>query len=133
VCGHYGCGGVLAALRGDRLGLVDNWIRHVRDVHDRHKVQIDGLPAGLRHRRLCELNIVEQVVNVCQSTVARDAWARGQALAVHGWVYALEDGLLRDLNMCITQESELAAQYESACAALTGSGAVTPRPPEERM
>ena len=119
VCGHYCCGGVLAALHGDRLGLVDNWIRLVRDVHDMHRAQIDGLETEpLRHRRLCELNAIEQVVNVCQTTVVRDAWLRGQTLAVHGWMYALEDGLLRDLNMCVTSEAELPAQYEAACAAL---------------
>lgn len=118
VCGHYGCGGVLAALRGDRLGLVDNWLRHVRDVRDIHEVQIDRLQQEQqRHRRLCELNIIEQVVNVCQSTVVRDAWSRGQNLAIHGWVYAIEDGLLRDLNMCVTSEGELPAQYAAACAA----------------
>jgi carbonic anhydrase len=121
VCGHYGCGGVLAALRGDRLGLVDNWLRHVRDVRDIHEVQIDSLQhEPQRHRRLCELNIIEQVVNVCQSTVVRDAWSRKQRLAVHGWAYALEDGLLRDLNMCVTGEGELAAQYAAACAAKAG-------------
>ncbi len=119
VCGHYCCGGVLAALRGDRLGVVDNWIRHVRDVHDMHRTQIDGLATEqLRHRRLCELNAIEQVVNVCQSTVARDAWSRGQELSVHGWMYALEDGLLRDLNMCVTNEAEVAGQYDAALAAL---------------
>ena len=115
VCGHYGCGGVRAALRGDRLGLVDNWIRHVRDVHDLHRRQIDALPdEQARLERLCELNIIEQVLNVCQSTVVRDAWSRGQTLAVHGWIYSLNDGLLRDLNMCVTSEAELPAQYEAA-------------------
>lgn len=119
VCGHYGCGGVGAALRGDRLGLVDNWIRHVRDVHDQHQPHIDSLPTETaRHDRLCELNVIEQVVNVCQSTVVRDAWSRGQTLAVHGWIYGLGDGLLRDLDMCVTCEAELAERYAAARGAL---------------
>jgi len=119
VCGHYGCGGVRAALRGDRHGLVDNWLRHVRDVHDKHQARIDARgDEHLRQERLSELNIIEQVVNVCQSTVARDAWSRGQALAVHGWIYRLEDGLLHDLGMCVTGERDLTPQYEAACAAL---------------
>jgi carbonic anhydrase len=116
VCGHYGCGGVRAALRGDRHGLVDNWLRHVRDVHDKHLPHVEALDGDARRLdRLCELNVLEQAVNVCQSTVVRDAWARGQALAVHGWIYRLDDGLLRDLKMCVTGEAELAPQYEAAC------------------
>ena len=108
VCGHYGCGGVAAALRGDRLGVVDNWLRHVQDVRWKHHHELDALPNDdVRRRRLCELNVLEQVVNAAQTTVVRDAWARGQSLSVHGWVYALEDGLLRDLGLCIAAESEL--------------------------
>jgi carbonic anhydrase len=107
VCGHYGCGGVLAALRDDRLGLIDNWLRHVQDVRVKHHATLEALPAAERHARLCELNVVEQVWNVAQTTVVRDAWARGQALAVHGWIYDIGDGLLRDLGVCITSESEL--------------------------
>jgi len=108
VCGHYGCGGVTAALRGDRLGVVDNWLRHVQDVRWKHNRELDALPNDdVRRRRLCELNVLEQVVNAAQTTVVRDAWARGQSLSVHGWVYALEDGLLRDLGLCIAAESEL--------------------------
>ena len=111
VCGHYGCGGVLAALRDDRLGLVDNWLRHVQEVRWKYRAQLDALDDDARrHDRLCELNVIEQVVNVCQTTVVRDAWVRGQPLAVHGWIYALHDGLLRDLGMCITSEHELAAR-----------------------
>jgi carbonic anhydrase len=117
VCGHYGCGGVLAALRDDRLGLVDNWLRHVQDVRRKHQPQLDALETeAQRHSRLCELNVIEQVVNVSQTTVVRDAWARGQTLAVHGWVYALRDGLLRDLGMCVAGEAELAARFEEARA-----------------
>jgi carbonic anhydrase len=108
VCGHYGCGGVLAALRDDKLGLIDNWLRHVQDVRRKHQAQLDALETeAQRHSRLCELNIAEQVVNVCRTTVVRDAWARGQALAVHGWVYDLRDGLLRDLGLCVTGEEEV--------------------------
>ena len=100
VCGHYGCGGVLAALRDEKLGLIDNWLRHVQDVRWKHRDQLDALETeAQRHDRLCELNVVEQVVNVAQTTVVREAWARGQALAVHGWVYGLRDGLLRDLGV----------------------------------
>ena len=99
VCGHYGCGGVLAALRDDRLGLVDNWLRHVQDVLHRNQAEIDALPnEEAKHRRLCELNVMEQVKNVSQTTIVRDAWARGQKLFVHGWTYDLKDGLLRDLD-----------------------------------
>lgn len=108
VCGHYGCGGVAAALRDDKLGVVDNWLRHVQDVRWKHSAALDALPDGeARRRRLCELNVIEQVVNAAQTTVVRDAWARGQTVSVHGWVYGLEDGLLRDLGLCIAAESEL--------------------------
>jgi carbonic anhydrase len=117
VCGHYGCGGVLAALRDDKLGLIDNWLRHIQDVRGKHRAELDALATEAeRHRRLCELNVIEQVVNVSQTTVVRDAWAHGQALAVHGWIYGLRDGLLRDLGMCVTGEAELPACYAAACA-----------------
>jgi carbonic anhydrase len=100
VCGHYGCGGVLAALRDERLGLVDNWLRHVQDVRWKHRAELAALEnEAQRHHRLCELNVIEQVVNVSQTTVVRDAWARGQELAVHGWVYDIQDGLIRDLGV----------------------------------
>jgi carbonic anhydrase len=114
VCGHYGCGGVLAALRDDRVGLCDNWLRHVQDVRRKHQGELDALATeAQRHRRLCELNVMEQVVNVSKTTVVLDAWARGQALAVHGWVYDIQDGLLRDLGTCVTSEEELSAQFEA--------------------
>ena len=106
VCGHYGCGGVLAALRDEKLGLIDNWLRHVQDVRSKYQAQLDVLETeAQRHKRLCELNVIEQVVNVGNTTVVRDAWARGQALAVHGWVYDIRDGLLRDLY--VTAGAEL--------------------------
>jgi carbonic anhydrase len=102
VCGHYGCGGVQAALANDRHGLVDNWLRHVADVGDKHAAELEQLPPEGRHDRLCELNVVEQVANVCQTTIVEDTWARGQELAVHGLVYGLRDGLLRDLGVSVT-------------------------------
>jgi carbonic anhydrase len=115
VCGHYGCGGVRAAMLRDRLGLIDNWLRHVQDVRDKHQARLELLPGeAQRLDRLCELNVIEQVVNVSQTTIAQDAWARGQALAVHGWIYGLRDGLLRDLNVTIAAEQETAAVYQTA-------------------
>jgi carbonic anhydrase len=100
VCGHYGCGGVKAALEDKRLGLIDNWLRHVQDVHLKHQVEIDELPGETeRAARLCELNVIEQVLSVSQTTVVRDAWSRGQSLTVHGWIYDIHDGLLRDLGV----------------------------------
>ncbi len=117
VCGHYGCGGVLSALRDEKLGLIDNWLRHVQDVRFKHRAQLVGLESDAQqHDRLCELNVIEQVVNVSQTTVVREAWARGQTLAVHGWIYKLTDGLLRDLNMCVMAEAELTRCYEMALA-----------------
>lgn len=118
VTGHYGCGGVLAALRKQRLGLIDNWLLAVQDIHERHRAQVDALVGEeQRHRRLCELNVIEQVASVARTTMVQDAWARGQALSLHGWIYDIRDGLLRDLGMCITAPGELAASYAAACAA----------------
>ena len=115
VCGHYGCGGVLSALRGERHGLVDNWLRHIGDVREKHRAQLGRLASAAEAlARLCELNVVEQVLNVCNTTVVRDAWARGQALAVHGWIYDLADGLLRDLGISGADEAEIAASYGKA-------------------
>jgi carbonic anhydrase len=105
VCGHYGCGGVLSALRDDKVGLCDNWLRHVQDVRWKYREELDALPGeAQRHNRLCELNVIEQVNNVSQTTVVRDARARGQVLTVHGWIYDLQDGLLRDLDVGVTGE-----------------------------
>jgi carbonic anhydrase len=99
VCGHYGCGGVLAALRDEKHGLIDNWLRHVQAVANKHRPELDALPTeGDRHKRLCELNVVEQSINVMQTTILREAQARGQEVTVHAWVYDLQDGLLRDLG-----------------------------------
>ena len=104
VTGHYGCGGVVAAMKPDDLGLITNWLRHIRDIYFRNREQIDALPNdGARVDLLCELNVKEQVKNVCQTTIVQAAWKRGQQLAVHGWIYSLKDGLLRDLNVTQTQ------------------------------
>ena len=117
VCGHYGCGGVLAALRNDKLGLIDNWLSHVQDVRDKHLDQLHHLHTQQeRHDRLCELNVIEQTLNVGRTTVVRDAWARGQSLAVHGWIYGLNDGRLRDLGMCLVGETGIGEQYAAAVA-----------------
>jgi carbonic anhydrase len=119
VCGHYGCSGVTVALRGDRVGLADNWLRHVQDVHSKHDARVaatSGEPQ--RIDRLCELNVIEQVANVCQTTIVRDAWERGQDLSVHGWVYGLKDGLIRDLGTTVTRADEAQAVYQAALAAL---------------
>ncbi|WP_349260518.1 carbonic anhydrase, partial [Longimicrobium sp.] len=100
ITGHYGCGGVLAALRDERVGLVDNWLRHVQDVKLKHRIEMDRLKGEAeRHRRLCELNVIEQVNNVCQTTVVQDAWHRGNDLTVHGWIYGIADGIVRDLGV----------------------------------
>jgi carbonic anhydrase len=104
ICGHYGCGGVLAALQDSRLGLIDNWLRHVQDVQNKHRAEIDSLKTEAeKHRRLCELNVIEQVVSASQTTIVRDAWSRGQLLTVHGWIYDIADGLLRDLEVSLDQ------------------------------
>ncbi len=103
VCGHYGCGGVSAALVGARHGLIDNWLRHVADVAEKHGEELDSLAEESRIDRLCELNVAEQVANVCHTTVVRDAWVRGQELTVHGLVYGLQDGLLRDLGVSVSE------------------------------
>jgi carbonic anhydrase len=118
VCGHYGCGGVGAALRGERHGLVDNWLGHVHDVRVKHQARIASLPSDeRRHARLCELNVIEQVANVAQTTVVQDAWQRGQALTLHGWIYGIHDGLLRDLRMTADRAGEVPALYEASIAA----------------
>ena len=120
VCGHYGCGGVLAALRNDKLGLIDNWLRHVQDVRDVHRARLDSLATEAeRHEWLCELNVVEQAANVCRTTVVQDAWARGQELTVHGLIYGLKDGLLRDLGMRVSGPEELDARREEALVTTT--------------
>jgi carbonic anhydrase len=118
VCGHYGCGGVRASMESDNHGLIDNWLRHIQDVQQKHQalLSIAGDDRA-RFARLCELHVIEQVVNVCQTTVVRGAWRRGQPLTVHGWIYGLEDGLLRDLDLAVGGEAEQAAAYRKAIEA----------------
>ena len=120
VCGHYGCSGVNAALHRDRIGLADNWLQHVQDVRHKHERRLECVAgdATVRCDRLCELNVIEQVRNVCRTTIVRDAWSRGQELAVHGWIYGIKDGLLRDLKCTATSAPEAKESYESAIAAL---------------
>ena len=116
VVGHYGCGGVLAALEGIRVGLADNWIRHVSDVRDRHRDLIASVEPQWRHDVLCELNAIVQVVNVAQSTVMLDAWGRGQKVTLHGWCYGLKDGLINNLHMSVDSTEGLDAHYKAAIA-----------------
>ena len=118
VCGHYGCSGVRAALRADRIGLADNWLRHLQDVREKHQARLADRPEDAACDRLAELNVIEQVANVCQTTIARGAWERGQTLSVHGWIYGLQDGLLRDLNTTVTALVEAPAVYRAALSAL---------------
>ena len=119
VCGHYGCSGVHAALRCDRVGLADNWLRHVQDVAEKHETCVHR--AGdewARENTLCELNVIEQVGNVCQTTIVRDAWERGQAVTVHGWIYGLKDGIIRNLGLSVSARAEFEPQYRAAVAAI---------------
>ncbi|MBA4195881.1 MAG: carbonate dehydratase [Hydrogenophaga sp.] len=118
VVGHYGCGGVQAALNDARVGLADNWLRHIKDVRDRHAALLERLPVEVRHDALCELNVIEQVVNVVQTTVVQDAWTRGQAITLHGWVYGLRDGLLHDLLLTVNGTAGVDAAYRAAVAAV---------------
>ncbi|SHF79084.1 carbonic anhydrase [Lampropedia hyalina DSM 16112] len=114
VVGHYGCGGVLAALHDKRVGLVDNWIRHVKDVRDRHTELLQSLPAEHRGDALCELNAIEQVLHIAQTTVVQDAWQRGQKVILHGWCYHLNNGLITDLKMTVTGNDSLLDTYDRA-------------------
>ena len=111
VCGHYGCSGIAAVWRRQRIGLSDNWLRHVQDVREKHEPSLAGATAG---DRLCEFNVIEQAANVCQTTIVKDAWDHGQELSVHGWIYGLENGLLRDLGMTVTGLDETAKIYDGA-------------------
>ena len=116
VCGHYGCSGVGAAFRGDRIGLADNWLRHVQDTRAKHQYLFQGQKEESACNRLCELNVIEQVANVCQTTIVRDAWDNGQDLAVHGWIYGLQDGLLRDLDVTVANSDEAGSICRAAAA-----------------
>jgi carbonic anhydrase len=115
VCGHYGCGGVIAALENAKFGLIDNWLRHIQDVRDKHLPFLASLPDDASRRgRMCELNVIEQVVNVAQTTVVRDAWARGQDLTVHGWIYGLKDGLVHPLGMDVSATEDVETCHQTA-------------------
>lgn len=117
ICGHYGCSGVHAALTRRRVGLADNWLRHVQDVHQKHEKYLgETLPLKEKSDRLCELNVIEQVVNLCQTTIVQDAWDRGQSVTVHGWVYGLQDGLLSELGMTVSSADELAPHLQASLA-----------------
>ena len=119
VCGHYGCSGVSAALQNKRVGLADNWLRHVQDVHSKHDNRMTGISDMSQCiDLLCGLNVIEQVANVCQTTIVRDAWDRGQELVVHGWIYGLKDGLVRDLKTTVANPGEASAAYQAALALL---------------
>ena len=120
VVGHYGCSGVSAALRRQRVGLADNWLRHIQDVHEKHvrSVAAERSDAAALNR-LCELNVIEQVQNVCQTSIARDAWERGQELHVHGWIYGIADGLARDLGTTVSDFSAAQPTYQAALTKLT--------------
>ncbi len=120
VCGHYGCSGVRAALNGDRIGFADNWLRHLQDVRQKHEARLAAVPEAARGDKLCELNVVEQVSNVCDTSFVREAWARGQQLSVHGWVYGLQDGHLHDLNFTVESVAEESAGYAQALATVFG-------------
>lgn len=112
VCGHYGCGGVAAAAANKRVGLIDNWLRHIRDVREKYQPALNEIEdAEARLDKLCELNVVEQAMNVCHTSVVQTAWEDGQELSVHGWIYGLKDGLLHDLDMCVTSPEEVSQSY----------------------
>ena len=115
VCGHYGCGGVNAVIQKAELGLIDNWLRHIKDVYEKHQNMVDAATdAAVQSDRLCALNVVEQVYNVCHTTIVQNAWKRDQPVSVHGWIYRLTDGLIRDLNATVAAPDEAATQYRRA-------------------
>lgn len=121
VVGHYGCGGVNAALNNLRVGLVDNWLRHIKDVRDRHTAILESVPQEAQLDTLCELNVIEQVMNVAHTSVVQDAWSRGQRVAVHGWVYGLKDGLLQDLHITLDSTEGMASLYRAAIAGVSAA------------
>jgi carbonic anhydrase len=121
IVGHYGCGGVLAALHGTRIGLADNWIRHIQDVRDRHRGLLEQVAPERRADVLVDLNVIEQVVNLCVSTVMVDAWAAGQKVSIHGWAYGVHDGLLQDLQMSISSPQEIEPRYRAAIEGVLGA------------
>lgn len=127
LCGHYGCGGVTAAMRDQPLGLIDNWLRHIQDVQRKHAGQLAALPdERQRCDRLCELNVIEQAANVCETTMVKEAWQEGRALTVVGWIYSIEDGLLRELDFSISKPDDLPVAYR---AAISGSSRLKDKDP----
>jgi carbonic anhydrase len=129
VVGHYGCGGVTAALHNRRVGLADNWLRHVQDVRNKHRALLDAQADDeQRLQLLCELNVLEQALNVCETTVVQDAWARGQSVVIHGWVYGLHNGLLEDLQMTVRDATEVDLAYTRSLAALAARRVLAPAP-----
>ncbi|MDP3823213.1 MAG: carbonate dehydratase [Burkholderiales bacterium] len=128
IVGHSGCGGVRAALNDTRVGLADNWIRHVQDVRNRHQPFLDTVAEDRRVDALCELNVIEQARNACQTTIVQDAWARGQELVVHGWYYGLSDGLLQDLQITVADPAQMGEAFERAVAGVHGRYASANRP-----
>ena len=123
ICGHYGCGGVKSVLENQRVGLADNWLRHIHDTKIKYAQYLNNLDDGaLKHDRLCELNVMEQVLNASHSTVVQDAWERGQSVTVHSWIYNLHDGLLRNLGLEVTGVDQLVAQYEAILARMSAEG-----------
>jgi carbonic anhydrase len=114
VCGHYGCGGVRAALQNVELGLIDNWLRNIKDIYVKHQPELEALPdENTRTDRLCELNVIEQVYNVCHTTIVQKAWKRGQSLAVRGWIYGIDNGLIKDLGVVVRSQAETAQIYRA--------------------
>jgi len=113
VCGHYGCSGIRAAMDNQEYGVIDNWLRHIKDVARFNADVLDGLPPEVRHDRLAELNVIEQVANVCNTSTVRNAWRRGHELSVHGWIYDIRNGILKDLDMCISRYEQLEEKYRN--------------------
>lgn len=114
-CGHYGCGGVQAAFGNTQMGLIDNWLRHIKDIYSSHEKALSRIPNERdRLNRLCELNVMEQVHNICHTTVVQEAWQSGQDLSVHGWIYGIDNGLIRDLDLCISGQNEISSIYRMA-------------------
>lgn len=114
ICGHYGCGGVRAAMQNEEHGLIDNWLRNIKDVYFKYGAELDAIrDADARADRLCELNVAEQVSNLCHTTIVQNAWDKGRPLAVHGWIYGIGDGLLKDLGLCICRPDQIPSVYRS--------------------
>lgn len=120
VCGHYGCGGITAVLENERHGLVDAWLQHIKDIRGKYREVLHAIKnENVQHSKLCEFNVIEQVVNVCNTTIVQDAWARGQKLSVHGWIYAINDGVIRDLQVSVDEAKKLKFVYQQAIERLS--------------